>query len=1348
MEFQLQIMIKKISILFYLLILLSWQKTLAQRDALFFKHLTTSNGLSSNRIITILEDKDGFIWFGTGDGINLFNGSSIKKFNLEARCMSLDPKTKNILVGTEKGLELFDKNFQSFKQLNLQNILGEKLNTGDVRALCFSADKKLYVGGDSFVVLNETMTDFKQYDLPKDSNGRYSKIISINVIEKGKVLLGTQQGVWEFNLKTEKYTAVYKNEDLGLITKLFIDKNSNLWICTYSKGICFVKDGNLKATPIFFKQENGFLINNRVIDMVEDGDQVFLIANIEGGLVRFDKKNNKIDHAKPDIHNSNSLSGKALTTILKDSQNNIWIGTYNSGVNFIDRHRKKFEHYQINFKNDGLFNNNIRAMFQDSRGNIWIGTKEDGGLSKFNRNSGTFNHYKPNESSAGSLSDDYVFCIEEIDPTHLMIGTLKKGIDIFDVESGRFSNILYNKSNLLYNMVYTIHKDLKKRIWVDYGGLFYEFFPQNNTFKNIKGLANVKCVIDENEDHLWIGTYEKGLYLFNTNTKQFKKFDVGSNEINTLKKDSQGNLWVGTNNGLICKKANSKNYITYTVKDGLANNQVLALLIDDNDNIWASTTNGLSKLNSKNKKIKNYYINDGLQGNEFERYVAFKTKEGELMFGGRNGFNIFHPDKIFDNTSIPKVVITDFNLFNKPVSIGSKDSPLTKDISQTEELTLSNDQSVITFGFVALNYSSPEKNQYAYLLEGFDKDWNYIGNRRDATYTSLPAGDYVFRVRASNSDGYWNSEGASIKITVLPPWWKTFYAYFSYIVIIMFLFRVFYHFLSLHVNLKNNLILEQIEKESDKQLYQAKLQFFTNISHEFRTPLTLIIGPLDKLMRSNSNNPKLQKQFKLMEANTKRLLRLINQLMDFRKVESGKLTMSVAKYDIFEITNKIADCFMDKAKNSSINFTVNSSIDKIYVYFDLEKYDIILHNLLSNAFKFTQDYGNIAVVICTNRVEDEEFVEICVKDDGKGMSEENVKQIFEEFYQVDQDQNGTGIGLSLTKKLVELHKGHIKVESSIGKGSRFTVSLRLGQEHFNSTDLLYLQEKNTNRIDEDKDDTHAEDEYNLDVLDNNNSIQEHYIFKNHKKTIKILLVEDNDELRDYLKENLENYYSIYEAKDGIEGIKECLKVNPDLVISDVMMPNKNGVEMCRDLKTDIRISHIPIILLTARTSSEYKIEGLKTGADAYMEKPFDMRLLEIQIVNLLESRKKLRERFGNEINIAPSEISSSSVDDRFLNKAVQIVEDHLAESEFNVDDFVREMRMNRSSLHIKLKALTNKSTTEFIRSIRLKTAAALLKQSNLSISEIAYKTGFATPPYFSKCFKKSFGILPTDYRNE
>ena len=1327
-----------INITISLVFILYSHGALAQKDALFFKHLTNANGLSSNRINTIIEDADGFIWFSTGDGLNQYDGSSVKYYDKQVTCMAIDPETKNLLVGTANGLELFDRNTHSFKHIKIQNSAGETFDNWHISDLYFDNNKQLFVGGESFFVLNASMTDFTKYELPKDEKGKSWEITSINVIKSGSVLLGTKNGVWELNLSAGKYSPVYKNKELGAIYKLFVDSKANLWICTYSKGICFSEDANMNADPIFYRQENGFLINNRVSDIVEDDDQVFLITNIDGGLVHFDKKNNKISHHLPDIHNPNSIKGKALTTIIKDSLDNIWIGTNNSGVNFIDRHRKEFEHYQINFKDDGLFNNNIRALFQDSRGDIWIGTKEGGGLSKFNRSKGTFTHYRPDVNDPSSISDDYVFCMEELDSRHLMIGTFKRGIEILDTQTGRFSHHVFDKNNIIYNRTYTIHKDLKGHIWVDHGGLFYEFFPQTRTIKKIEGIVRVKCIIDEDEDHIWLGTLQKGLFLFNTNTKEFSKYEIGNNKINALKKDTKGNLWIGTKGGLIYKKANSKEYITYTVKEGLANNQVLGLQIDDNDNVWASTTNGLSKFDTQNRKFRNYYVNDGLQGNEFEHYASLKTKEGELMFGGRNGFNIFHPDRITENPNIPKVVITDFNLFNKPVAIGAEDSPLTKHISQTKTLTLNHKQSVMTFEFVALNYSSPEKNQYAYILEGFDPDWNNIGNKREATYTNLPAGEYTLKVKASNSDGYWNNEGSSIKITILPPWWKTYYAYFLYLILSFLLLIAFYRFSLTLFNLRSNLKLEQIEKENNKALNQAKLQFFTNISHEFRTPLTLIIDPLDKLLNSNINDHNLLKHLRLMNVNANRLLRLINQLMDFRKVGKGKMTLKVAKYSLVEITEKISKSFEDKAEESSINFEVICPVGDMFVYLDLEKYDIILHNLLFNAFKFTEDYGNIKVEIGLKNNNDHQLVEIRVIDDGKGISEENVKQIFEEFYQIGQDSSGTGIGLSLTKKLVELQKGTIKVQSALGKGSCFTVSFLLGNEHFNASDVYQLSEANTSRVDENK----------LNLSTKNISKHESVSINNKKRPTKILLVEDNEELRNYLKETLENYYTIYEAKNGVQGIKECLRLNPDLVISDVMMPNKNGIDMCHDIKTDIRISHIPVILLTARSTIENKIEGLKTGADAYIEKPFNMRLLQVQITNILETRKKLRERFGNDLNVQSHDISNSSADERFLNKAIKIVEEHLTESDFSVEDFIKEIGMSRSSLHLKLKALTNKSTTEFIRSIRLRTAAIFLKETNQSIAEIAYKTGFASPAYFSKCFKKVFGKLPTDYRNE
>lgn len=1311
----------------------------SQRETFLFKHLTSSDGLSSNRIHAIKEDDEGFIWFATGDGLNRYDGNIIEVFDKYVTCMELDVKTKNLLIGTLTGLELFDKNTWSFKPIRIKNSKGDKLDNVPVNTLYHDAKNQLFLGGDCLYIINETFTNFIKYELPKDEKGEKSVITTINQVNSKHVLLGTRNGLWQLNLKTGNYNAIYKNENLGIISKLFIDSKSNLWIGTYSNGIAFVKGGNMNENPVFYKQENGFLINNRVSDIIEDEPQVFLIANIDGGLIRFDKNINKIDKFQPDIHNVNSINGKALTAIMKDSHKNVWIGTYNSGVNFVDRHRKKFENFQINFKEDGLYNNNIRALFQDSEGAIWVGTKEGGGLSKFNRSKGTFIHYFPNTKKAISLADDYVLSIEELDSRHLLIGTFMKGIAIFNKETATFSHTIFYEKNSVYNMVYVIHKDRNKRIWMDYGGLFFEFLPQNKAYEKINGISGVKCILDKDDSHIWLGTSKLGLFLFNTKTKELNKTKINATEINGLRKDSQGNLWVATKTGLFLKKINTDQFINYTVKEGLVNNQVLSLEVDNTDNVWASTTNGLSKYDVTKRKFFNYDVHDGLQGNEFERYVSLKTVNGELLFGGRNGFNIFYPDKITEDSVAPKVVITNFNLFNKAAAIGGENSPLTKHISQTTNLTLTHEQSVITFGFVALNYSSPEKNKYAYKLEGFDDDWNYVQNKREATYTNLPAGNYVFKVMASNSNGSWNTNYTSLKIKVLPPWWKTNYAYLVYTFILIILLATFYYFLYMYMSLKHNIELGEIEKQNSKELHQAKLQFFTNISHEFRTPLTLIISPLERLLNSEIRDTNMLKNLNLMNLNANRLLRLINQLMDFRKTEQGKMTLKVSKYNLIDITKEIAKSFEYKAEELSINYTIISADSELYVYLDLEKYEIILHNLLFNAFKFTQKQGNISVEIFLNSLKDQKNVEIRVIDDGKGISENNISRVFEEFHQTDPGYSGTGIGLALTKNLVNLHKGTIRVESTLDKGSSFIINFLLGKDHFNVPDMCELATDYKHNF--------LGYKSNNLVLNDTQNI-ETSVKPNKKKTIKILLVEDNEELRNYLKECLESDFSVFEAGDGVEGIIECLKVTPDLIISDVMMPNKNGVDMCYEIKNDIRISHTPIILLTAKGSFENKLEGLKTGADAYIEKPFNMQLLEVTIKNLLESRKLLRKRFGNDITILPHEISNSSADDKFLNKAITTVEEHLLDSAFSVEDFIKEMNMSRSSLHLKLKALTNKSTTEFIRSIRLKKAAVYLKETTQNVSEIAYNTGFASPAYFSKSFKKLFGKLPTDYRNE
>jgi signal transduction histidine kinase/ligand-binding sensor domain-containing protein/DNA-binding response OmpR family regulator len=1308
----------------------------AQKGALVFKHLTNSEGLSSNRINTIIEDSDGFMWFGTGDGINLCDSKKFKSFPVDANAMVLNPWTGQLLVGTEKGIEIFDKNLQKFDHFELKNKSGLRLDSFRIKTLYFTKNKRLLLGGDSFIVIDNEMNDFKVYHLPKEEIRNQTEITSIEELSTNIILLGTKNGLLKLDLHSGKFSTVYKDKYLGQVRKMFRDKKQNLWICTYNQGLCFVRNANLNSTPFFYKKENGFLINNRVIDAVEDQEGKFFVANIEGGLVYLDTKNNKVQHFQPDLHNPNGINGKAITDLFKDSRNNIWIGTYNSGVDLLDRHRKPFEHYQVNFRENGLFNNNIRALFQDSKGAIWVGTKEGGGLSKFNRANGTFENYKPNENNSSSLSDDYVLSIEELDANHLLIGTLKKGLDIFNKKDGRFDNILLHEKNSIYNMVYVIHKDLQGKIWMDYANEFYQFIPEKKQFIKINGLSEVKCILDKDKNNMWVGTFTSGMYLFNTTTKKVTKFDVGDNEINAIKKDSKGNLWIGTKSGIVCKKTGVNKLVKYGVEQGLPNHSVLALLVDNNDNIWASTTNGLSKLDQKNNKFYNYFVSDGLQGNEFEHYVALKTTDGELLFGGHNGFNIFNPKHIIENEEPLKVFFNDFRVFNKMEPIGSKNSPLDKDISQTSEITLKHKFSVITFGFVALNYSTPKKTIYAYKLEGFDKEWNYVGNRQEATYTNLPSGDYVFKVKASDSEIFPENASASINIEVLPAWYKTVWAYLLYSVLMVVLLRAFYNNSMVQFNLKNDLKMEQIEKENTKQLFQSKVDFFTNISHEFRTPLTLIIGPLERLLQSGLEDSKLKNQLQLINLNANRLLRLINQLMDFSKVEKGKLSLNVAKYNIVEVSKKIASSFNERARKASIDFKIESTDEEIWAYFDLEKYDIILFNLLSNAFKFTPDGGKISIAIVLVNENGLEQVKIDVIDTGKGISTHDCEHIFEVFYQAKHGENGTGIGLSLTKSLVELHKGTIAVQSDLGKGSQFSVQFLLGKKHFEDDNTIAFSE----------DAVYAIENYPIDKLDDSHTEVQSKLSLKDNKAIKVLLVEDNEELRAYLKSYLSEKYSVYEAADGVEGLKQCLKINPDIVISDVMMPEKNGLELCYELKNDLRISHIPVILLTARTAVENKIEGLKTGADAYIEKPFNIDFFSASITNLLESRKKLKDKFGRDLKVMPEELASSSADDIFLNKIIKIIENHIADSDFTVEEFIKEVGISRSNLHIKLKALTNKSATEFIRSIRLRKAAVLLRETDLSISEVAYNTGFAFPHYFSKCFRGEFGILPTEYR--
>ena len=814
-----------------------------------------------------------------------------------------------------------------------------------------------------------------------------------------------------------------------------------------------------------------------------------------------------------------------------------------------------------------------------------------------------------------------------------------------------------------------------------------------------------------------------------------------SHSITSIVQDKEKNYWLTTQGeGLFFLKSDWSFFEKFQQEDGLPSNHLLGGLLDAADNLWISSNNGLSKFNPKTRQFENFDVLDGLQSNEFNAGAQAISSEGLFLFGGVNGFTIFNPAEISKNDYQPSVVITNFRINNENVTIPDfGEHPIPK------ELILEFNQSPFSFDFIALNYAQPQKSTYFYKLDGYNQDWVNNGNNRQTTFTFIDPGKYTFRVKAANKDGVWSKQEGVVKLRILPPPWKTWWAYLLYAAAILILGLVIRNQALLRIRDKRALKKEKLEREKIEELNEMKLQFFTNISHELRTPLTLILGPLERMLSKEKVYDSGQKQdLLLIKRNAKRMLRHVNNILDFRKHEVGKLKLKTAKGNIVRFLKETTLPFQEMALRRKINYQFMAESDKIEAYYDRDKMEIILFNLLSNAFKFTPDGGNIQVRISksVSSSDGNPEVKIIVADNGKGMSEEKAARIFDLFYQIENEDytlnSGSGLGLSLTKSLVELHRGSIQVISSEGKGSSFIVCLPMGKKHLKKNEIikgfkssedasLYLTPESRHKR----------------VLE---TIPEEGDKKGKKqKRPFLLIVEDNDEVRQFIISCFKEEYNIYEAKNGKEGLELAIEKQPDLILSDVMMPEMDGVTLCGKLKKDFRTSHIPIILLTARTSVIFKKSGLETGADDYITKPFTPDLLKVRVKNLMESNKRLHQYFLRTHRINPEEIRLSSRDETFIADAIQLVEQNLSDSEFNVDSFAKALGMSRTSVFTKLKSLTGLSISEFRRSIRIKRAAQLLLQNKYTISEITYMVGFNDLKYFRDCFKKQFQCTPSQY---
>lgn len=824
--------------------------------------------------------------------------------------------------------------------------------------------------------------------------------------------------------------------------------------------------------------------------------------------------------------------------------------------------------------------------------------------------------------------------------------------------------------------------------------------------------------------------------------------------INNIFQDSRGLLWVGTTAGLSCAIDNSGYFRTFTVEDGLPGNVISAIHEDNSGYLWVTTNQGISrlapeltdslantinKLNSIRVSFWNFNESDGIIDASFKKGSVTRLKNGEVLFGSTHGINSFFPDSIQANSFIPPLQFTDLKIHNRSISPSQNSELLKMHISMVEEITLNYKQSVVTFDFQSLSFTNSHKNQYAYIMEGFDKEWTYAGNRSTATYTNLNQGKYVFKVKASNNDGVWNEEPITLNVTIQPPPWKTWPAFLAYVIILSATVFIFAQLSLAKQKVEGRLRIQQLESEKIKELNYFKSVFFTNISHEFRTPLTLIIGPLSDILKNTTLQDDIKDQVKLIHKNAMRLLRLINQLLDISKVEAGHVKLQVARSNIAEFVCSVYEAFKIKAERDNINYRFYTSHDDMSGYFDSDKVEKILYNLLSNAFKYTPPGGKIDVLLFQKTDENnKKFIELIVHDSGPGIIPEKQKKIFERYFVLGESrspwQSSTGIGLSLANQLTLVHKGKISLESEEGKGSRFIVNLPIFREAFTREEIL---SDNNAVIKHEMEQVRMMIDYESTAIHSTTS---------SKKNLPIaLLVEDNHDVRKYIADRLSDQYQILSAANGQQGFEMAIEKIPDIIISDVMMPVMDGFELCRKIKTNEKTSHIPVILLTAKVDDESRVEGYETGADGYIPKPFQMARLEARIRNLIESRNKLRDIFGKRMSLEPSEVSLSSVDETFIQKAIEIIEKNISEPELNVELLCSKIGMSRSQAFRKFKAITDLSPIEFIRMIRIKRAAQLLEQKVGNISEIAYMVGFSDLDYFRKCFKEQFGVTPTRY---
>ena len=1319
----------------------------AQVGRFQFKHLSTDDGLSQSSATAIEQDNLGQVWIATRDGLNRYDGHKITVFK------------------TEDGNE-------------------NSLSSSDILSLETGLEGKLWIGTYNGLNLYDPKKEvFTRYFAQENANSILSnRIQEVYSTKDGNIWLGTNKGLSIYNPKEDVfYNDVFKTMHSSILVESVLELENDSYIIGSNKGLWLVIKQNIGK---YDAQRIPAYKDEYISDIIPSGGDDYLLATNNSGVLVYNKDTKSI--VSHPINKVQKIDG--IRKLRIDNSGRLWIGNYNGVFIFEEG---KIIHLQNNLEDkNSLSKNSVKSLHKDSSGSIWVGTYY-GGANIWNAANGNFRNYINNGEESG-LNYSVVSSLQAND-NNLFIGTEQGGLNILDLKTDLFSYVTTANSDLLDDNIKSSYLDNDQLFIGMLAHGFQTYNIKTNSFEKDDRLAAIKDSLSntgiyafaKNKNNLYIGTFGKGVVavstqLYGPTVYYNKSTGLSSDIVRTLLLDSNNTLWIGTENGLnhLDQNNNIKNYLfnsnqdagfdiltTFqssdnnlwvgtkahglfvkyndTFKQVVLNYEgndittIHAILQDKDGYLWLSSNQGVLQYDTVEKKVIALKgKKDGLVGNEFSNGSAIKLNNEDLLFGGISGITRFNTARLFKDSFVPSVLITGFSTGYDSKPILEYEGDVVDNIAFAKAVKLDHNQRNFTIEFAMPSFHNASSNTYEYRLSGLEENWNTT-SQNAATYTLQNSGNYVFEVRGINGDGA-KSGITRLDVAAKPTPWLSWWALLGYALVLGIAVYFMLNVLKSKTRLQQELKFEQLQKERDRGINEAKLKFFTNISHEFRTPLTLILGPLQQLLADYKGSNKMYKKLLVVESNANHLLQLINRLMDFRKLEQNQFELQSAQGNIVKFIEEIYLSFNEYAKVGEYDYSFDSVEDEILVYYDRKKLERVFFNLISNAFKFTDKGGAVEIKITKN----EQEIFVSINDSGIGISPLEQEKVFDRFYEVEADREkpspyhqGTGIGLNIAKNIIELHHGTIIIESAKGQGSSFKVALKLGREHLNDQEILkdfkFSDDLSqyTSQLGELAPYSSSED---LDLLSDDD-----------KPTI--LVVEDNHSLLSFMVNLLKSDFNVIEADNGEDAFKLAIKNSPDLIVSDVVMPKMAGTELCANVKKDIRTSHIQVVLLTSRSSLIYKLEGLESGADDYISKPFNINEFQLRIKNLLHSKAKLKEKFSSSNDFSPEEINVTSVDEQLLKKAIAIVEENIPNEQFDIPSFSSELGVSRTMLFIKVKAWTNFTPNEFIQHFRMKRAAQLLELGTLNISEVSYKVGFRNPKYFSKCFQKAYGETPSNY---